>query len=66
MKKFCEGLIENITIDQVFDTIYSDKPFTLKGSEECFFAYLTKKDKNFNLDIGRYDNPGPEFYTGNH
>ena len=51
-------------IEEVYETIYSDKPFTLRGkTEECFFAYAMKKAKNYNLSTKPYDKPGPEFYT---
>ena len=66
MKKINQIFVDNVTIDQVYDVIYSDKQFSLRGKpEESFFAYVAKKSKNFNYVAGPYENPGPEFYTSN-
>ena len=66
MLKISSIVVENVTIDQVYDVIYSDKPFTLRGKpEDSFFGFVMKKNKNFNYSAGPYDHPGPEFYSGN-
>lgn len=66
MQKIKSAFVDNITVDQVYDLIYSDKPFTLRGKpEDSFFAFVMKKAKNINYVAGAYDTPGPEFYTNN-
>ena len=60
MTKVTSIFVDNVTVEQVYEFIYNDKPFTLKGKpEETFFAYISKKSKNFNYKTIRYDNPGP-------
>lgn len=60
MAKVSEVFIDSITIDQVYDVIYSDKPFTLRGKpEETFFAYSIKKAKNSNYTTTPYTPAGP-------
>ena len=64
MIKIKSIFVDNVTVDQVYEYIYSDKPFTLRGkAEPTFFAYSNKKAKNFNYKTTAYDKPGPEFYT---
>ena len=66
MEKISECFISGIKIEEVYDVIYSDKEFTLRGKpEDCFFAYSMKKAKNYNYVTRPYDRPGPEFYTLN-
>lgn len=60
MIKIKSIFVDNITIDLVYEYIYSDKPFTLRGKpEDNFFAYCQKKAKNFNYLSQPYDKPGP-------
>jgi hypothetical protein len=48
----------------VYEHIYSDKKFTLRGKpEETFMAFVMKKSGNINYVTTPYDQPGPEFYT---
>jgi hypothetical protein len=64
MIKIKSIFVDNVTVDQVYEYIYSDKQFTLRGKPELtFFAYTNKKAKNFNYKSSPYDKPGPEFYT---
>ena len=64
MIKIKSIFVDNVTVDQVYEYIYSDKPFTLRGkAEPTFLAYSNKKAKNFNYKTTAYDKPGPEFYT---
>lgn len=57
--------LENVTIDAVYDVIYSDKPFKFKGKEECcFMVHPLKKNGGSNYTITPYKPIGPHFYSG--
>jgi hypothetical protein len=60
MKNIKNIIINNITIDLVYDIIYSDKIFTIYSKQDDnFFAYAYKKNKNINYTSTPYDKPGP-------
>ncbi len=60
MIKIKDIFVNNITVDQVYEFIYSDKPFTVLGKQQdSFFAYAMKKAKNLNYTTTPYDKPGP-------
>jgi hypothetical protein len=51
---------ENERIDEIYELLYSDKPFNFYGREEpCFFSYTGKKSGNINWLSEKYDKPGP-------
>jgi hypothetical protein len=57
-------LLNNVTIDTVYEAIYSDKPFKFKGKEEpCYMAFVLKKTGGSNYRTTPYEPPGPKFYT---
>ena len=59
-----EKTIEEMDIDEFYDSFYSDKSFNLYGKEQpCFFTYTAKKAKNYDFEVGKFDKPGPKFYT---
>jgi len=57
-------LLQNTTIDAVYDTVYSDKVFKYKGKEEAMFmCYVMKKTGASNYITTPYNPPGPKFYS---
>jgi hypothetical protein len=57
-------VLEEATVDAVYDLAYSDKPFKLRGKEECcFFAYVLSKSNGSNYSTSRYEPAGPRFYS---
>lgn len=51
----CSIVLENTSVDVVFDLAYSDKPFKFKGKEECcFFAYVLKKSNGSNFSTTKF------------
>lgn len=57
-------VLENTTIDTVYDAIYSDKPFKYKGKEECcYMSYVLKKNGGSKYETTPYVPPGPKFYS---
>jgi hypothetical protein len=57
-------VLEDTTIDAVYDLVYSDKPFKFRGKEECcYFAYVLKKSNGSNFSTTKYVPAGPKFYS---
>lgn len=57
-------LIENVTVDTVYDAVYSDKTVKIKGKDEpSYLGYVMKKLGGFNYKNSKYCPPGPKFYT---
>lgn len=64
MQEIGSVVLENVNIDAVYETLYSDKPFKYKGKEECcFIAYCLKKNGGSNYKTTQYNPPGPKFYS---
>ena len=57
-------LLEDTTIDTVYEAIYSDKPFKYKGKEDCIYmSYILRKTGGSNYKTSPYNPPGPKFYS---
>ena len=57
-------LVDNVSIDTVYELVYSDKPFKFKGKEECcFMSHVLKKNGGSQYVTTPYTPPGPKFYT---
>jgi hypothetical protein len=64
LKLIVAETLQDVRIDEVYQLVYSDQPFSFYGREEpCFFSYTGKKAGNFNWTADKYDRPGPEFYS---
>lgn len=60
---FSKTFIKEITMQEVYENIFSDKNSCLLDKNMSFFAYTNIKNGNYNITGSKYDNPGPYFYT---
>lgn len=64
-EQFNSLLLENVTINDTYRVVFSDKKITIKGKEyDCFLDSMMKKLNNYNQKYKSFEPQGPEFYTG--
>ena len=54
-----------MNISDLYQEVYSGKPVLVNGKEYANFNQsLAKKYGNFNEKYGKFNHPGPAFYSG--